>query len=103
MHMRKLSDKLQIGDKVSPKTAAGLCLADTPIDGAYNQDRTTICVFRGQGVVLKTDTVIIDYSGWPGAIYHHIGKVAYQNCLIECEAGTGWTGSSALSTQSKTT
>ncbi len=84
------------GDLVTPKTKAGLELADVSTDGKYDQQRNVVCVFRGKGTVLDTKDVIIDYDSWPDSVYDGLGKVEYQSVLISCKNGIGWAGEGAL-------
>lgn len=88
--------KIKIGDYVTPVTSAGLQLADIPVDGTYEQKRAVARIFRGIGRVVKTHDVIIDYDTWPSEDDFYLGKINYRDCLIECDAGTGWGGAGAV-------
>ena len=111
-----MSEKITVGTIVCPKTPAGLCLANVPVNGEFEQKRETVCVFTGQGKVLRVESCIIDYDSWPApepepdfagdgedelegeTCDYRLGKVEYLNCLVECDAGTGWAGAGALMT-----
>ena len=43
---------MDIGDSVTPITPAGLCLADCPVDGTFEQKRENVCVFKGIGEII---------------------------------------------------
>jgi hypothetical protein len=90
-----MANEINVGDSVFPKTPAGLCLGHAPANGTYNQKVDTTCVFRGFGKVIEVVDIVIDYDYWDNE-YQEIGKVPYRNCLVECEAGTGWAGEGAL-------
>ena len=55
---------MNIGDKVSPKTVAGLWLADVPVNGQVKQQRKSVCVFNGVGTIIDFHDTIIDYDTW---------------------------------------
>ena len=96
--------KVKIGDVVTPKTVAGLCLADVPIvDGNPDQKRKTTCVLKGKGTVLAVSQCVIDYdtlgsdSDDPETPdFRGIGKLDYINVFVKCDAGQGWCGTGAL-------
>lgn len=88
-----------IGDRVRPKTPAGLTLANLPVNGEYKQRRGEACVFRGIGAILAKETCVIDYDAWDaldGCPVYDLGQVEYTSYLVRCDAGTGWAGESAL-------
>lgn len=92
---------MKVGSIVTPKTPAGLWLADAPITGEYKQQRNNVCVFSGSGIIVAVSECIIDYDEWDrsnGTFVEELaaGKVKYRNCLVRCEAGTGWAGEGAL-------
>jgi hypothetical protein len=93
---------MNIGDKVMPKTAAGLWLADQPRNSDYKQERKSLCVFRGVGTIVDVVDCVIDYDQWPAtyddgeARYANIGKVDYRSCFVRFEDGEGWAGAGAL-------
>lgn len=88
-------DALFVGDRIMPKTEAGLELSTIPCNGKKDQKREVSCVFIDVGIVLRTQAILIDYGSWGGR-YEGLGKVPYQNCLIKCKAGIGWTGAGAV-------
>ena len=96
---------MNIGDIVTPKTVAGLMLADVPVDGTYKQKRRDVCCFNGIGRIIQIKDIIIDYDAWDAQIENLapeekflVGKITYRNCLVECKAGSiaGWAGEGAL-------
>jgi len=92
---------MNIGDKVIPKTPAGLWLADVPTNGEYNQITKEVCVFTGIGTVIDVFDCVIDYDEWDRQkddddVKYDIGKVEYRSCLVQFEGGQGWAGSGAL-------
>lgn len=87
-------EDIKMGSKVTPITPGGLCLSVEAVDGRYQQNLTTSCVFRGIGTILRLCPMIIDYDTWDD--YPGIGKLEYVNCLVECEDGVGWAGKGAL-------
>lgn len=93
---------MKIGDKVTPKTPAGLWLADVPVDGEAKQQRKSVCVFRGVGTIIASQETLIDYDKWDAESddddikYESIGVITYQNYLIKCDGGEGWAGEGAL-------
>lgn len=92
---------MKITDTVSTKTTAGVWLADVPVDGTYNQKRKQVCVFKGVGTIIGCKETIIDYSAWDDSAFYDIthkktGIVKYQNFLVKCDNGEGWTGAGAL-------
>lgn len=87
--------EIEIGDKVTPVTPAGLCLSPVPITGKYKQRYDTSCVFTGVGTVIKRVAGVIDYDTWDDG-YVGLGKVLYVNCFVECDEGIGWAGEGAL-------
>lgn len=89
----------KIGDRVQPKTPAGLCLADCAVSGEYKQVRNTACVFLGTGVIVAKETRVIDYDQWDeleGVERYNIGQVEFTSYLVRCDAGEGWAGIGAL-------
>lgn len=94
--------EIKIGDKVHPKTTAGLWLADVPINGEYSQQRKSVCVFKGIGTIIDVHKVLIDYDKWDkeasedGIKYGIAGLVPYTSYLIRCESGEGWGGHGAV-------
>lgn len=93
---------MNVGDKVSPKTPAGLWLADVPVDGEAKQIRKSVVVFRGVGTVIAVSDCVIDYDQWEAedddsdGLYTGIGKVDYRSCLVQFDDGEGWAGEGAL-------
>lgn len=98
-----MTKQIEIGDTVTPVTWTGLWLADVPVNGKYHQKRNDVCIFKGEGKVLKKHKCIIDYDEWVehdrileyGEL-HSVGKVEYINLLIECDDGIGWAGLNAV-------
>jgi hypothetical protein len=92
-------DAWGIGDVVSPKTPAGLELADVASTGEYNQQQNVSCVFKGVGRVINVHYYTIDYDEWErlaGDEPSDLGTVRTMCCLIQCDAGIGWAGGGAL-------
>jgi hypothetical protein len=94
-----LREAIEVGDIVTPITPAGLWLADVPVNGDYYQKRNDVCVFKGEGKVLKVNKVIIGYDEWSEqdringiSDFGSLGKCEYTDYLIECDAGIGWGG-----------
>ena len=96
---------MNIGDKVTPKTPAGLWLAKVPVNGEYDQQRETTVVFSGVGEVIDTASCVIDYDEWDTIsssilgrpeYENKIGKVTYHSVLIRADNGEGWAGVGAL-------
>lgn len=92
---------MNIGDKVSPKTVAGLWLADVPVNGQVKQQRKSVCVFNGVGTIIDFHDTIIDYDEWNSEaddddIKYETGTVQYRNYLVSCDDGQGWAGAGAL-------
>lgn len=90
---------MNIGDFVTPKTPAGLWLADVATNGDKNQIRKEACVFRGVGVVTEVFDCIIDYDEWhAGTEFEEfpLGKVKYRSCFVQFDSGSGWAGHGAL-------
>lgn len=87
--------QFDIGDRVYPKTKAGLWLSVQPTDGDQKQALDKSNVLLGRGRVLAIHDVIIDYDTWEPE-YYHVGKIRYRSCLVEHADGVGWAGSSAL-------
>lgn len=91
--------KFTIGSVVTPVTAAGLWLADTPVNGERKQCRKNVCVFGGTGTVLAVSTCVVDYDEWDLQEYgiaYNLGRAEYTSYLIQCEAGVGWAGEGAI-------
>ena len=44
---------IKVGDRVRPRTMAGLELGDVPVNGEYNQKRNVPTVLKGTGIVIK--------------------------------------------------
>jgi hypothetical protein len=86
--------EININDTVINKSPGGLCLADVPCNGDYNQKRNCTCILKGEGIVIDVKDVIIDYSTWPDG--EDEGKILHRNCKIKCENGIGWTGQGAI-------
>jgi hypothetical protein len=87
--------EIEIDNKVTPVTPAGLCLSSVPTTGKYKQKYDTTCVFTGVGTVLRRIATVINYDNWDDG-YVGLGKVLYINCFIECDMGVGWAGEGAL-------
>lgn len=83
------------GDVVYPKSSGGLELCNVPCDGTHDQNRPFTCYLKGKGRVIEVNEITIDYDTWPDT-HEGVGKVVYQNCLIQCENGVGWAGAGAL-------
>jgi hypothetical protein len=87
-------EDIKMSSKVTPVTPGGLCLSVEAVDGRYEQQLTTSCLFKGVGTVLYLCPMTIDYDTWDD--YPGIGKLEYINCLVKCEGGVGWAGAGAL-------
>lgn len=90
---------MNAGDKVTPKTKAGLQVTSEPTDGTYKQKRTVVGVFRGVGTIREITSCFIDYDDWSrqsGDEGESVGVVEYFCCLVEYEGGLGWCGLGAL-------
>jgi hypothetical protein len=91
-----MNEILSLGTRVRPKTKAGLDLADRPTDGAYLQKRGVVGVFIGEGTVIGSCTVTIDYDEWDrlaGEDSMELGKIRYTSYLIKTDTGLiGWGG-----------
>lgn len=99
-----MGDNMDIGSKVTPKTTAGLILADCPTNGEYKQQRKNVCVFRDVGTIIDRSDCVIDYDMWDelaGEQIYNIGKIPYVNYLVQCDTGIGWAGAGALLTIDK--
>jgi hypothetical protein len=89
-------EKINVGDKVLPKSPGGLCLATVASTGEFLQKRDTSCIFVNEGIVIEVKDIIIDYSSWPDNDYEKLGKILYRNCKVKCCNGVGWAGEGAL-------
>lgn len=90
-------ERINVGDKVTPKSPGGLQLADRPTNGEYEQYREVICVIKGEGIVMEVEDIVIDYDSWPDTYVDSLlGKIDYRCCKVKCEAGIGWAGEGAL-------
>ena len=94
--------KMKIGDKVTSKTKAGLWLADVPVNSEAAQQRNSVCVFKGIGVIVSAQETLLDYDKYNAEsddddlTHESIGVVTYRNYLVRCDAGVGWAGEGAL-------
>lgn len=93
--------QIVVGAKVTPRTPAGLWLADVPCDGTQEQARQNACVLTGEGIVLDVQDIMIDYDTWSDVLGEvcstkGLGQVAYRSCLLQCTEGIGWAGAGAL-------
>ena len=98
---KQRKQKMKIGDKVTSKTKAGLWLADVPVNGEAKQQRNSVCVFKGIGVIVSAQETLIDYDKYDAEsdddlTHESIGVVTYRNYLVRCDAGVGWAGEGAL-------
>lgn len=83
-----------VGDRVLPRTPAGLYLADRPSSGLQHGARGVVGVLREIGEIIETRDVLTDYDQWEG--YVGLGSVVIQNCLVRTSWGEGWAGALAL-------
>ena len=96
-----LEDVCSPGDRVTPKTPAGVATAQEPHNGVYEQRLTKSGVFRGEGVVVEIQDYVIDYDTWPDleedeVSYQGIGKVPARTLLVRFDGGLGWVSQGAV-------
>lgn len=95
----RIWNDINVGDIVTPKTPAGLWLADVPTNGDKTQVSKDVCVFKGLGRVTEVFDCVIDYDEWhAGTEFEEpsLGAIEYRSCFVQFEGGGGWAGEGAV-------